>query len=56
MSTEVERLAAFVSSARWELLSGEAREALGLRVLDSLGCAIGALDSGVVEAVRAEVE
>ena len=56
MFTEVEELAAFVTSARWELLSGEAREALRLRVLDSLGCAIGALDSGVVEAVRAEVE
>ena len=56
MSTEVERLAAFVSSTRWEHLTPEAREALQLRVLDSLGCAIAALDSDVLRAVRAEVD
>src|SRR5215469_57764 len=56
MSTEVERLAAFVSSARWEHVSEEAREALKQRVLDSLGCAIAALDSDVLRAVRGEVE
>jgi 2-methylcitrate dehydratase len=52
----VERLAAFVTSARWEDLSEGAREAIKLRVLDSLGCAIGALDSGVLRAVRGEIE
>ena len=56
MNTEVERLAAFVSSTRWEHLTPEAREALRLRVLDSLGCAIAALDSDVLRAVRAEVD
>lgn len=56
MSTEVERLAAFTSSTRWEDLTTDSREALRLRVLDSLGCAIGALDSDVLRAVRAEVE
>jgi 2-methylcitrate dehydratase len=54
--TEVEHLAAFVKSARWDLLSPEAREALELRILDALGCAIGALDSDVLRAVRREVE
>jgi 2-methylcitrate dehydratase len=56
MFTEVDRLAAFVSSARWEHLSPEAGEALKLRILDSLGCAIAALDSDVLRAVRGEVE
>jgi 2-methylcitrate dehydratase len=56
MFTEVDRLAAFVSSTRWEHLSPEAREALKLRILDSLGCAIAALGSDVLRAVRREVE
>src|SRR5215472_7045077 len=56
MSTEVERLAAFVTSTSWEQLTPEAVEALELRVLDSLGCAIGALGSDVLRAVRGEVE
>lgn len=49
-------MAAFVSSTSWERLSDAAREALRLRILDSLGCAIAALDAGVVRAVRAEIE
>jgi 2-methylcitrate dehydratase len=56
MFTEVDRLAAFVSFTRWEHLGSEAREALKLRILDSLGCAIAALDSDVLRAVRGEVE
>ncbi len=54
--TEVERLAAFVISSSWVDLSSGAREALKLRILDSLGCAIAALGSDVVRAVRGEVE
>ena len=38
-----EELAAFVERAGWEDLSPAAREALKIRVLDSLGCAFGAL-------------
>src|SRR5215467_12986632 len=56
MFTEVDRLAAFVSSARSEHLSPEAREALKVRILDSLGCAIAALDSDVLRAIRGELE
>lgn len=54
--TQVDRLAEFAVGARWENLSPAAREALKLRVLDSLGCAIGALGSPVVRAVRSFVE
>src|SRR5215831_7576754 len=56
MFTEVDRLAAFVSATRWEHLSPEAREALKVRILDSLGCAIAALDSDVLRAIRGELE
>lgn len=52
----VQRLAKFVSSAEFRTLSDEARQALKIRVLDALGCAIGALDSRVVSEVRDEVE
>src|SRR5207302_9649110 len=54
--TEVQRLAAFVSGARWGQLDEAIREALRLRVLDSLGCAIAALDSPVLRAVRGEID
>ncbi len=54
--TEVEELGAFVSSARYADLSDAAREALKLRVLDSLGTALGALGAEPVGRVRALVE
>ena len=53
--TVVEDLARFVVTSSWSDLSVEARDALKLRVLDSLGCALGALDAPPVEAVRAEL-
>jgi 2-methylcitrate dehydratase len=53
---EVERMAAFVERASWEVISEEARRALKIRLLDSLGCAIGALGSGPARAVRAHVD
>jgi 2-methylcitrate dehydratase len=54
--TVVERLARFVVASSWSDLSEPAREALKLRVLDALGCALGALGSPPVRAVRAELE
>ncbi len=42
--TRAEQLAAFVVRASHDALSSEAREALRVRVLDSLGCAIGAVE------------
>ena len=52
----VQRLGGFVASTDYSSLSGSAREALKIRILDALGCAIGALDSRVVSEVRDEVE
>jgi 2-methylcitrate dehydratase len=54
--TQVERLAAFVCARSWDDLSSEARAALKLRVLDALGCALGALYTPPVLAIRAQVE
>jgi len=54
--TEAEHLAAFVLNARYEQLSEAARDALKLRVLDALGCAIGALDGPPIGRIRAEIE
>jgi 2-methylcitrate dehydratase len=55
-ASKVERLAEFVCDTRYEQLSEEAREQLKLRVLDSLGCALGALGADVPEMVRAQVQ
>lgn len=55
-ATAVERLAAFAERASFEQLSSEAREQLKLRVLDALGCAIGALGAEPMLAVRAHTE
>jgi 2-methylcitrate dehydratase len=51
--TEVQQLAEFVLRAGYEQLSQPAREALKIRVLDSLGCAIGALEGPPVRRIRA---
>lgn len=53
--TQVERLADFVCDARFEDISEPAREQLKLRVLDSLGVALGALDAEPVRIVREQV-
>ena len=50
--TEVERLAAFATRASYDMLSEAAREQLKIRLLDSLGCAIGALGGEPVRLVR----
>ena len=54
--TLARQLAAFVTRSSWEEVSAEARQALKLRVLDSLGCALGALDGEPIASVRAQVE
>ena len=56
LQTEVEQLGAFVAAARYEHVSAPAREQLKLRVLDALGCALGALDADVPALVRAQRE
>src|SRR5437762_1312741 len=54
--TQVEQLAAFVVRARYEDLSEEARQELKIRVLDALGCAIGALDGPPINMIREQIE
>jgi len=54
--TEAEKLADFVHRASWSDLSDAARQALKIRILDSLGCAIGALAAEPIDAVRRQVE
>jgi 2-methylcitrate dehydratase len=52
----VDELAAFVVAARFDQLSEAARLQAKIRLLDSLGCAYGALDSPLVSLVAAQTE
>jgi len=54
--TRVEQLADYVCSARFQHISEPARAQLKLRVLDSLGVALGALDGEPVAMVRTQVQ
>jgi 2-methylcitrate dehydratase len=56
LMTEVEQLARFVTGTDYAQLSDEAVMQLKIRVLDTLGVAIGALDAGPTRAVRALTE
>lgn len=51
----VEQLADFVVTASYEALSQAARKALKIRVLDSLGCAIGALSGEPIQYIREHI-
>jgi 2-methylcitrate dehydratase len=51
--TEAEKLAAFVVGCRDTLLNNSARLQIKIRVLDALGCAIGALGSSISSQLRA---
>ncbi|RJP75106.1 MAG: MmgE/PrpD family protein [Candidatus Zixiibacteriota bacterium] len=50
--TEVQRLAEFVTQASYDQISDHSREQLKIRVLDSLGCALGALEGGPIRMLR----
>ncbi len=54
--TEVQQLAEFVDRAAFEDIGPEALEQLKIRVLDTLGVAIGALDAEPIRAVRGLVD
>ncbi len=54
--TLAERLARSAADPSWDAVSDSAREQLKIRVLDTLGCAISALDGEPVRMVRAQVE
>src|SRR6266852_6602037 len=54
--TQVEQLANFVVRMTYEDLSEEARQQLKIRILDALGCAIGALEGSPIKMLRAQIE
>src|SRR5262245_1183657 len=54
--TQAGRLAAFVVRASYDDLSEAARCHLKIRILDSLGCAIGALEGEPIRSLRAQIE
>jgi len=54
--TRAGRLAAFVARASFDDISAAARSQLKVRILDSLGCAIGALEGEPIKALRAQIE
>ncbi len=54
--THVEQLAAFVVQTRYEDVSEQARHQLKIRILDALGCALGALEAPPIKMLRAQLE
>lgn len=52
--THAEQLAAYIERASYFDLSAEAREKLKAHVLDTIGCAIGALAAGPIDTIRRE--
>ncbi|HSB65093.1 MAG TPA: MmgE/PrpD family protein [Anaerolineales bacterium] len=52
----IDELAGFVVAADYSQLSIEGRVQAKIRVLDALGCAIGALDAPVIQAIAAQTE
>lgn len=53
--TMVQELGTFVAERSFDDLSDAAVQALKLRILDGLGCAIGALDGGPIRALREHI-
>lgn len=54
--TYVEELASFIVGVSDKDLSDEARDQLKIRVLDALGCAIGALNEEPIRFIRAQID
>ncbi|MEM1320706.1 MAG: MmgE/PrpD family protein [Bacteroidota bacterium] len=54
--TEVQKLAAFVTSRKFEDLSPYAVRELKIRLLDSLGCAIGAQEGAPIRRLRNQID
>jgi 2-methylcitrate dehydratase len=53
--TQVEQLAAFVERMSYENLSEAARQQLKIRILDAMGCAIGALQGEPIQLLKAQI-
>ncbi len=54
--TQVEQLAAFVEHMTYEVMSEEARHQLKIRILDALGCALGAIEGPPIKMLQAQIE
>jgi len=54
--TMVEKLTGFVEKSSYDRLSSEACQQIKIRVLDSLGCALGALDAGPIRMIRDQID
>jgi len=54
--TGVQKLAKFVVQASYDALSSEAKREIKIRVLDSLGCAIGAIDAEPIRMLRVQTD
>jgi 2-methylcitrate dehydratase len=54
--TQVEQLAAFVERMSYENLSEAACQQLKIRILDAMGCAIGALEGEPIRLLKAQIE
>jgi 2-methylcitrate dehydratase len=51
-----EELASFIVKASYDDLSSEAKTQLKIRVLDSLGCAIRAIEADVIKRLRQQTD
>lgn len=54
--TQVEQLAAWIGRVAYTDLSEDVRQALKIRILDALGCALGALGGTPMRMLRAQIE
>jgi 2-methylcitrate dehydratase len=54
--TEVEKLADYINRTQFTDLSNETIASLKIRLLDSLGCALGALKSPVIEKIKTHID
>jgi 2-methylcitrate dehydratase len=54
--TQVEQLAAFVERVSYENLSEEACQQLKIRILDAMGCAIGALEGEPIRLLKVQIK
>ncbi len=56
MTTQVEKLAAFVERVSYDDLSREASQQIKTRILDGLGCALGALEAEPIRMLKSQIE
>jgi 2-methylcitrate dehydratase len=52
LMSQVQQMAEFVDRARFEVLGSDTRQQLKIRILDSLGCSLGALHAEPIQMIR----